>query len=816
MNNNMFKLWLRWSWRDLRDRWVQVFAIAFIIALGTGVYTGLSSSSPWRLQANDDSYGLLNMYDLRAMLPDNAFIERDILLDAVRSIPDADVILDVDTRLIYATQVDASTADQTILVPGRIIGVDVADGGPIINTLYMTDGRAFSATDDGAAVAVLEHNFANHYDLSAGASLTISGGHTLTLAGVGIGPEYFMVMTDEGGLMAEANFAALFVPMATAQAMAGREGLVNEALLTLTDDADVTAIRSQIAVAVSDAADTGLNFMVPMDDRVYNWAYEDIDNDQVMFNIITALFLAGAAFAAFNLVNRMIESQRRQIGINMALGVPARIIMIRPLLVSLQIAVLGVVFGMLLGVILSQALAALFVELVAMPVFETPFQFGIFLQGAALGIIIPFIATLPPVWRAVRVEPIDAIRTGHGVGDSSGLAPLLSSVPLPGKTFSQIPFRNLLRQPRRTLMTVLGIGMAITVIVAVGSLIDSMLGTLDIGQEQIALDTPDRIMVDLDFVYPVGSSVVRGIAGAEAVGAVEPSLRLGGNLRHDGQSLEMMIDMLPADGTLYQPTLREGTYPANEREIIISNKAARDLGVGVGDTIILEHPRRSGLMSFAMVETEVTISGIHKIPFRFQMFMTLDQAGLMGLDGLVNNVQIVPADGYSVGEVQRALFGMDGIASAQPMTVMITAMDDIMEEFLGVLYIVIFAGLVMAFLIAYNTTSINMDDRTREIATMFAFGVPIRRVTRMNAVENLITGTLATVVGLGIGMFAVNRILDMVMNLTMPELYLTQSISPVTLGLAVIVGMVLAAAVPVLHIRKMAGMDIPSALRVQE
>ena len=34
-------LWLRWSWRDLRARWLQVVAIALIIALGTGVFAGL-------------------------------------------------------------------------------------------------------------------------------------------------------------------------------------------------------------------------------------------------------------------------------------------------------------------------------------------------------------------------------------------------------------------------------------------------------------------------------------------------------------------------------------------------------------------------------------------------------------------------------------------------------------------------------------------------------------------------------------------------------------------------------------------------------
>ncbi len=49
-------LWLRWSLRDLRARWVQVCAIAFIIAIGTGLYAGLSSTSQWRRVSYDASY----------------------------------------------------------------------------------------------------------------------------------------------------------------------------------------------------------------------------------------------------------------------------------------------------------------------------------------------------------------------------------------------------------------------------------------------------------------------------------------------------------------------------------------------------------------------------------------------------------------------------------------------------------------------------------------------------------------------------------------------------------------------------------------
>ncbi len=122
------KLWLRWSWRDLRARWLQVVAIALIIALGTGVYAGLGANQPWRKQSYDASYALLNMYDLRVKLGES-FVSGSDLLSAVRGIPHKDWIRNAEVRLIASTLVDASTGGKTILVPGRIIGVDVAAAG---------------------------------------------------------------------------------------------------------------------------------------------------------------------------------------------------------------------------------------------------------------------------------------------------------------------------------------------------------------------------------------------------------------------------------------------------------------------------------------------------------------------------------------------------------------------------------------------------------------------------------------------------------------------------------------------------------------
>ena len=63
-----------------------------------------------------------------------------------------------------------------------------------------------------------------------------------------------------------------------------------------------------------------------LEDPVHRALYEDAHNDQTTWNIFAFLILFGAAFAAFNLVSRAVDAQRREIGIGMALGLPPRLL----------------------------------------------------------------------------------------------------------------------------------------------------------------------------------------------------------------------------------------------------------------------------------------------------------------------------------------------------------------------------------------------------------------------------------------------------------------------------------------------------------
>ncbi|HEX6569345.1 MAG TPA: FtsX-like permease family protein [Acidimicrobiales bacterium] len=811
-------LLLRWAARDLRRRWPQVVVIALIISIGTGAYSALGSTATWRRESNDASFGMLHMYDLRVKAAEGVDAGSGEMLAVLDDLPDPGIVETAEERLIVPTQVDASAGDETILVPGRIVGMDLADGGPHVNDVYVDegDGRDLTAADDGAPVALVERNFADYYDLPPAGEVRVAGDRALRTVGIGLAPEYFFVMTEEGGFFAQANFAALFTSLATAQDLAGRPGRVNDLVLTLAPGVD----QAEAAAAVEDAfaaSGTGLGVTVmrTRDEDAYQVLYDDIEGDQQFWNIFAGLILAGATFGAFNLSSRMVESQRREIGIGMALGWSRRRLAVRPLLVGAQIALLGAVFGVLMGLLVMAALRPVYTSMLPLPVWHTDFQPAVFVKGAAIGFVLPLLATAWPVWRAVRVMPVDAISTAHRAS-RSGLAPLLRRLRWPVSAFRRMPLGNVLRAPRRTILTALGIGAAITTLVALLGMLDSFKSTMDRNDREVLGAHPDRVLVGLDGFATEDGPRVEAVRAAESVGEVAPVLRTGGTLSApDHEDIDVLLEAIDLDGHLWTPTPAEGTLPAGGPGIVLARKAADDLGVGPGDTVTLEHPERRG-EGFALVRSPVAVAAVHPSPFRFTAYVDRSQLAAYGVPGLVNALYVLPAEGHDVTDVQRELFRLDGVGSVQPVAASSNIVKDSLDEFVAVFRVLELFILLLAVLIAYNATSINADERARERATLFAFGLPLRRVVALETVEGVLIGALGTAVGLGVGLLVVQWVVTSTMNTTMPDMGLDVVISGGTVLTAAVLGVLAVAIAPLLTVRRLRRMDVPGTLRVVE
>jgi putative ABC transport system permease protein len=124
--------------------------------------------------------------------------------------------------------------------------------------------------------------------------------------------------------------------------------------------------------------------------------------------------------------------------------------------------------------------------------------------------------------------------------------------------------------------------------------------------------------------------------------------------------------------------------------------------------------------------------------------------------------------------------------------------------------------MALALLIAFNTATINFDERLREFATMGAFGTPIRTSIWMLMVESIIIGVFGTLLGFYPLGFIVMEIFQIQIRTSMPEVSIAAFLFFDSVAIIIFIGVVLVAFTPLLSIRKLTKMDLPSALRVIE
>lgn len=809
-----WRFWLRWSSRDLRARRLQVIAIALVIALGTGMATSLDSTAVWRVRSNDASFAAMRAHDLRVSLPEGGFVRQGTLARAVRGV---NGVGPARERLVVATQVDASRPGETILVPGRIVGAPV-DAEPVVDALDARAGRLLRPTDTGRPTGVLEYSFAHDRGLPASGTISLSGGHRLRYVGTAQQPEYFIVAAPGLSFGAQASFAVVFTSLASAQRLTGHAGDVNGLVLRAAPGADPDAVERRVEGAL-DRALPGVRPTLTRGEQesAYRVLYKDAEGDQRVQRVFALLVLLGAAFAAYNLTSRAVEAQRRQIGIGMAIGVRPATLGLRPLLMGAEIAVLGAAFGVLAGLLLGRVLRAQLETQLPLPMIETPFQLGRFAQGAALGVLLSLLATVIPVWRAVRMEPIRAIRVGFRTAGDGGLAPVLARLRIPGGSLAQMPLRNVVRAPRRTLVTVLGLAAIVAVVVAFVGLVDSFVAPIDRSRAETLRAAPDRLTVDLTGYLTVGSPEVEAIEGAPAVGSARPAVALPSTLNRGDSAVEVSLTVFDAGAPGWLPSVRQGRWGPGADGVLIAKQAAKDLGVAPGDTIVVRHPKLLARGRVVAARSAVRVAGIHADPLRFPAYADADAWGpRTGLSGMANTIDVRPAPGVSEDQVKRALFRRAGVASVASAAGPVTALSDRIDEFLAYLYVAEGVVLALALLMAFNSASISADERAREHATMFAYGVPVRTVLRQGVVEGALTGLLATIAGALLGILLVRWIMGSVVQETFPDLGTDVALGLDTWLAAFLVGVVACALAPLLTGRRLRRMDVASTLRVME
>ena len=255
------------------------------------------------------------------------------------------------------------------------------------------------------------------------------------------------------------------------------------------------------------------------------------------------------------------------------------------------------------------------------------------------------------------MTPIEAIRVGSRSARRAELAPLGERLRLPGPSIAQMPLRNVVRAPRRTLMTVLGIAAVVTAVVAFLGVVDSFLATVDRSQAEIAQRAPDRLTVTLDGFHPDRSPHVSTVERTAGVAAAEPATRASRRPRVGGGLARRLVGLIDLDSAIWRPTVLEGSAPARaSRGSSIAPRRPRPRRPR-GRRGAVRHPVRAADGSVHGGRDAVRGAGIHPNPFRFLAYLHRPRPPAMGSSGLANQISVVPGRRHLARTIARALFG---------------------------------------------------------------------------------------------------------------------------------------------------------------
>ncbi|HEX6130187.1 MAG TPA: FtsX-like permease family protein [Actinomycetota bacterium] len=262
--------------------------------------------------------------------------------------------------------------------------------------------------------------------------------------------------------------------------------------------------------------------------------------------------------------------------------------------------------------------------------------------------------------------------------------------------------------------------------------------------------------------------------------------------------------------------LREGEPPTSDGEVVIDAGTAERVGLSIGDEIeiLFEGPPEAftivGIAGFGEADN---LAGA-----TLALFDTTTAQRVLDKEGVFDGISVSAAEGVSPVQLREA------IAPLLPSDVEVVTSTDVADEqsealkeglsfFRTALLVFALISLFVGAFIIFNTFSIIVAQRSRELALMRAIGASRRQVVTSVVVEALVIGLVASVVGIlvGIGIAVGLKAILGAIGIDLPST--TTQVLPRTIVVSIAVGTIVTVVSSVLPARR-AGRVLPiEALR---
>ena len=490
--------------------------------------------------------------------------------------------------------------------------------------------------------------------------------------------------------------------------------------------------------------------------RESSYSFRDYESSanrmKAIATVFPLFFIIVAGLVCLTTMTRMVEEQRGLIGTYKALGYGKGTIALKYVSYALAASLVGGIIGCIIGLRLFPYIIYDSWNIIYQLPSITYASHALLSVVAVLSLVlVTLIATLYSCYYELSEEPSVLMRPK---APKSGKKILLEHTFIwKHMSFTRkVTMRNIFLYKKRFFMTVIGIAGCGALITAGFGIKDSVQSIIDNQYGQII--HYDDILVfnnnaDTESIKNVADNIAKDEYYKDSLMdyAYTSDVKVSG--QSDDYSTEITVvsnEQDYKDFVTFRSRKDKSELELTDSGVIITEKLAKDLSVKAGDTILIQDDNNK--------QVSVNVTGVMEMYINNYIFMTSDYFNqvfgytpdnnrILGkLTGDDETVQAAIGDRYLTDSSVKSLTFVK--ANISRFENMIQSLD-------LVTWVLIISAGMLAFVVLYNLTNVNISERIREIATIKVLGFYDTEVGEYVYRENIILTLIGGVFGLLLG-----------------------------------------------------------------
>ncbi|MDH3412474.1 MAG: ABC transporter permease [Gammaproteobacteria bacterium] len=780
-------------WRDLWKLRGQSIAITAVMASGVACFLMFMSTLDSLLLSRNLYYTEYRFADI--FVPIKRAPE-----PVARRLGAIDGVDKVDTRVVAPLTIDIEGFHEPVI--GTITSIP-DNGKPLLNRLFLRAGRLIEAGRNDEII--VSESFARAHNLKPGDTLHViikGKREQLRIVGTGGSPEFVHQVRPGGTFPDYERYGIMWMGRTPLSRAYDMDGAFNHVVLTLTRDANEQDVMDQVDEILKRYG--GIGAIARKDQASHRFLAQELSQLENLSGIFPMIFLGVAAFLLNVVVTRLVGTQREQIAALKAFGYSNLTVALHYLQMIMVIVLAGIVIGVAVGAWLGHMLSEIFVEYFRLPFLDFTLDPLRIIQASLITVVAGLLGTLTAVRSAVRLKPAEAMRPAApavyhtSLIEEMGLKRLFSAP-------TRMILRNLGHKPVKSLLSMLGIALAVAVLMTGRFQKDT---TDYMMYVHYGLSQRDDLAVGFnDVTSRRALTELRSLPGVEYG---EPFRIVPARLRFEHRSYRTHIVAFEPQSTIKRLVDSELTLVKLPPEGIVLNEylAKNILGLRTGDVLTVE------VLEGRMRKEQVPVVALIRQDLGVGAYMDLGALNRLMQEGNAISGALLYIDEQYANEIYQHLKDRPEVGGSVIRTQEIRNYHRTMDEtLLFWAFVATIFAVVIAVGVVYNSARITLTERRRELASLRVLGYTRGEISYILLGELALLTLAALPLGLGFGHALCGYIALSLEN----EMYRVPLIlEPSTYAFAALVVLVAAVVSSLLVRRRLDELDLIEVLKTKE